>query len=340
MTPTELSAYLQKIINSSLPLSIMIWGAPGIGKSSIVASVAKDARLEFIDLRLSQLAPTDLRGLPVPIPPSKVTEQGISKWYPPEFLPREGKGILFLDEINMAPPAMQGVAQQLILDRKVGSYIVPQDWFVFAAGNRAEDKAAVFEMPSPLANRFLHLNIEANLECFKLYALERNFAEEIISFLSFRPTLLHKLNKNEPAWPSPRTWEIASKLFQTNLPINGSVGDGAAAEFYAYIEIYKQIPDLEAITKGKGGKINFPTEASGRWATIIGLTARSKKTADVLLVFKWLIVNADEEWIQLYATDVIRQFERRRQLANLSKVLVKDQSIQKYIKRYHQLLQK
>ena len=217
---------------------------------------------------------------------------------------------------------------------------MPKDWFVFAAGNRAEDKAAVFEMPSPLANRFLHLNIEANFECFKLYDLERNFAEEIISLLSFRPTLLHKLNKNEPAWPSPRTWEIASKLFQTNLPINGSVGDGAAAEFYAYIEIYKQIPDLEAITKGKGEKINFPTEASGRWATIIGLTARSKKTADVLLVFKWLIVNADEEWIQLYATDVIRQFERRRQLANLSKVLVKDQSIQKYIKRYHQLLQK
>ena len=73
----------------------------------------------FIDVRLSQLAPTDLRGLPV-------AEEGMSRWYPPEFLPREGEGILFLDEINMAPPAMQGVSQQLILDRRVGSYLCPR----------------------------------------------------------------------------------------------------------------------------------------------------------------------------------------------------------------------
>ena len=121
MNPVELIDFLEKLISKNLNISTMIWGPPGIGKSSIVAAAAEKAGIDFIDLRLRQLAPTDLRGLPVPVHPNKGEEYGISKWYPPEFLPREGKGILFLDELNMAPPVMQGVAQQLILDRKIGN---------------------------------------------------------------------------------------------------------------------------------------------------------------------------------------------------------------------------
>jgi MoxR-like ATPase len=161
MTPTELKNYLNQLVSKNLQISTMIWGPPGIGKSSIVAQTATEHGIDFVDVRLSQLAPTDLRGLPV-------AEDGISKWYPPEFLPRGGKGILFLDELNMAPPAMQGVAQQLILDRKVGSYTVPDGWYVWAAGNRKEDRAAVFDMPSPLANRFLHLQVESDFDSFKV----------------------------------------------------------------------------------------------------------------------------------------------------------------------------
>jgi MoxR-like ATPase len=163
MNPEDLKTYLDRLITNNLKISTMIWGAPGIGKSSIVSQLATVHDLEFIDVRLSQLAPTDLRGLPV-------AENGVSKWFPPEFLPHKGRGILFLDEINMAPPAMQGMAQQLILDRCIGSYRVPDDWFVWAAGNRREDRAGVFEMPAPLANRFLHLQVEANFESFKAYA--------------------------------------------------------------------------------------------------------------------------------------------------------------------------
>ena len=116
----------------------MIWGAPGIGKSQTVAEVAREAKIELIDLRLSQLAPTDLRGLPV-----ADHKERTARWYPPEFLPRGGQGILFLDELNMAPPAMQGIAQQLVLDRQVGSYTLPKGWHVWAAGNRLEDGASV-----------------------------------------------------------------------------------------------------------------------------------------------------------------------------------------------------
>ena len=104
--------FLNKIVKHKLQNSLMIWGAPGIGKSSIVQSIADKNNLTLIDLRISQLAPTDLRGIPVPSDDS-------ASWLPPDFLPTSGKGILFLDEINMAPPAVQGIAQRLILDRKV-----------------------------------------------------------------------------------------------------------------------------------------------------------------------------------------------------------------------------
>ena len=202
MTPYELRNYLRDISKENPPLSLMIWGAPGIGKSSIVSDVAIKSGRQLVDLRLSQLAPTDLRGLPV-------AQNGISRWFPPEFLPTKGRGILFLDEINMAPPTMQGMAQQLILDRQVGNYTLPKDWLVWSAGNRKEDRASVFDMPAPLSNRFLHLNIEVELDSFKLYALTNNVSDRIVSFLSFRPELLHKMGSNQPAWPSPRTWMMA-----------------------------------------------------------------------------------------------------------------------------------
>jgi MoxR-like ATPase len=338
LKPSQLITYLNQLVSSSLPISTMIWGPPGIGKSSIVAQVAQEAGLEFIDLRLSQLAPTDLRGLPVPVPPGEDEATGTSTWYPPEFLPRQGKGILFLDELNMAPPAMQGVAQQLILDRRVGSYVVPDGWFLWAAGNRKEDRASVFEMPAPLANRFLHLTVEADFDSFKSHALERDFSEQVIAFLGYRPTLLHKLDHKTPAWPSPRTWEMASRLYRANLPVDAAVGEGAASEFRAYLAVYDDLPDLDAIAAGKGDKIAFPKEASSRWATTTGLTVRSQKPPQVLAVFQWLIAKASEEWVQLYAADVVNQFQRRKQLANLAKVVMKDAAIQKYLAHYSQLI--
>lgn len=103
MTPVQLKNYLEQLVGNQIKTSTMIWGPPGIGKSSIVAQIAEEGKLRFIDLRLSQLAPTDLRGLPVAIPTSKTKPQtGTSAWYPPEFLPKDGAGILFLDELNMA----------------------------------------------------------------------------------------------------------------------------------------------------------------------------------------------------------------------------------------------
>lgn len=331
MTPAELKAYLDNLLKNNITLSTMIWGPPGIGKSSIVAQLAREHQFDFVDVRLSQLAPTDLRGLPV-------AEDGISKWYPPEFLPRDGKGILFLDELNMAPPAMQGVAQQLILDRKVGSYTVPEGWFVWAAGNRKEDRAAVFDMPSPLANRFLHLQVEPEFESFKAYALSTGIHEQIIAFLSFRTSLLHQLDPQQPAWASPRSWDMASKLHFAKLDIAPAVGMGAAAEFGAYIKLYEDLPDLSLIFMGKGNRILFPKEPSVRYATTIGLAIRANDATQAYNAFLWMSEVAATEWVQLFAVDLFRSMRSQGKIGVLALLVQKDVKLQKFMKDFQELM--
>ena len=331
MTPAELKAYLDRLVRNKLSVSTTIWGAPGIGKSSIVAQVARENNLDFIDVRLSQLAPTDLRGLPV-------AENGLSKWFPPEFLPRSGAGILFLDELNMAPPAMQGVAQQLILDRRVGSYVVPEDYFIWAACNRKEDRAAVFDMPAPLANRFLHLQVRADFESFKAYALGKGVREQILAFLSFRPSLLHKLDPQQPAWPSPRSWVMASQLREANLDIAPAVGTEAAAEFEAFVRLYENLPDLDRIFRGKGKNIDFPKEPSVRYAITIGLAMRAEEVEQGYNAFLWLSDGAAAEWVQLFATDLFRQMRAKGQIGRLAQLVKKDDRLQKFLKDFRELL--
>jgi MoxR-like ATPase len=331
MTPAALKTYLNDLVSKNLKISTMIWGPPGIGKSSIVAQIAQDHKIDFVDVRLSQLAPTDLRGLPV-------AENGISKWYPPEFLPRSGKGILFLDELNMAPPAMQGVAQQLILDRRVGSYVVPDGWYVWAAGNRKEDRAAVFDMPAPLANRFLHLQVQPDFESFKAYALSTEVHEQIIAFLSFRPTLLHKLDPQQPAWPSPRSWEMASYLHKADLEIAPAVGMETAAEFATFVKVYETLPDLERIFKGQGDGIPFPSEPSVRYATTIGLAIRASDVTQAYNAFTWISQAATAEWVQLFAVDLFRQMRSKGQLGILAKLVQKDEQLKGFMKDFQGLV--
>ncbi len=337
MTPRELRTYLDRLVAERLFLSVMLWGPPGVGKSSIVAQVAASQGLDFVDVRLSQLAPTDLRGLPVP----DHTER-VSRWFAPEFLPQtSGRGgILFLDELNMAPPTMQGIAQQLILDRKVGSYTVPDGWFIWAAGNRKEDRAAVFEMPAPLANRFLHLSVGPDMDSFKAWALERGITEEIIAFLAFRPSLLHKPDPQQPAWPSPRSWELAGKLMAARLDIAPAVGEGAAAELDAYKKVYRELPSLEAILSGKGSKIPYPDEPSVRYAVAIGLTARAKTPEQALHGFLWLTERAPAEWVQLFIGDLLRLWRAQGRMVELAQLFATEPRLKNLAVEYLQLMGK
>ena len=331
MTPNALFDYLSSLVSHDIKISVMLWGAPGVGKSSVVAQVANARNLEFVDVRLSQLAPTDLRGLPVP-------ENGVSRWFPPEFLPTSGQGVLFLDELNMAPPTMQGMAQQLILDRKVGSYVLPDGWFVWAAGNRKEDRASVFDMPAPLANRFLHLEVESDLESFKRYGLERNLSEQILAFLSFRPNLLHAMDSKHPAWASPRSWEMASKLLKAGLEIAPVVGAGAQAEFDAFCEVYAALPALQQILEGNYQAAEFPSEPSARYATVIGLISRVETGEHAFHAMRWLAAVAGHEWLNLFAVDCFPKLRTRGQFGAFTTLALSDSSIQGFLKEFRTLV--
>lgn len=325
MTPGDLADYLQHIVARELRLSLMLWGPPGIGKSSIVAQVAAAQGLSVIDLRLSQLAPTDLRGLPV-------ASGETARWLPPEFLPREGRGVLFLDELNMAPPTLQGIAQQLILDRRVGSYALPDGWFVWAAGNRAEDRAAVFEMPAPLANRFLHLDIEPDFESFRTWALRAGIHPDLLAFLHFRPGLLYSLTPDALAWPSPRTWEMAHHLHSAGLSMAPAVGAAAAAEVDAFLASCRDLPDLEEIFGGTS-RASFPEEPSRRYALVTALAAHAATSARAAQAFRWLAAAAASEWVQLFLCVVVEPLQTRGELGAFAAQAQEQPSLRSFLTR-------
>jgi len=263
-SPTELFNFLDRLVSSEILNAVMIWGPPGIGKSSVVAQVASKNQMQLVDIRISQLAPTDLRGLPVP-----EIEKGLATWYPPSFLPRDpnSKGILFLDEINMAPPVVQGIAQQLVLDRKIGDYELPKGWFIWAAGNRKSDGASVYEMKSPLANRFIHLSARPDMDSFVDYMASSDFTPEVLAFVMSNSDLLHKMPSGSGsalAWPSPRMWDEADKLHFRKLPIEPAVGRAAHNRFATFLQNVSPITDeiLDKIRTGDLEGIPYPSEDS------------------------------------------------------------------------------
>lgn len=255
-SPKTLRKQLEILLDTNVPL--FLHGSPGIGKSEIVKQAATDRNWSVRDIRLSQLDPVDLRGIPVP-------EGGRTVWMPPVFFPseEEEEGILFLDELNSAPVSVQAAVYQLILDRRLGEYELPPGWRIVCAGNRTTDRGVVFRLPSPLSNRMVHLILESNYDDFKEWALKNGVHPYILGFLGFRPDLLSTEapadRETNPAFSTPRSWNMLSKVIRNREEeldriahlIYGSVGYGAGVEFIAYTKIYKEIPSVEGILHGE-----------------------------------------------------------------------------------------
>ena len=206
MRPAHLIAVIEKEYSSATEghhTPVMLWGPPGVGKSQMVAQVAQHHDVNLIDIRLSQMEPSDLRGIPF-------RNELAVEWAVPSMLPnavRHGQqGILFLDEITSAPPSVSAAAYQLILDRKLGEYEVPDGWAIIAAGNRQGDRGVTYSMPAPLANRFSHYEVDINLDDWVAWAYANSIDERIIAFLRFRQDLLFDFDPahNPIAFPSPR----------------------------------------------------------------------------------------------------------------------------------------
>lgn len=251
----ELYENIDTLLDTDTPL--FIHGSPGIGKSYVVSEVAKKKGLELVDVRLSQMDPVDLRGIPS-------IKDGQTLWMPPIFFPKDtdSKGILFLDELNSAPPSVQAAIYQLVLDRKMGEYELPSGWRIICAGNRVSDKGVVFRLPAPLVNRMVHLHVEARFEEFKVFALQENFHHFIIGFLGFRPDLLSNElvieDDANPAFATPRSYAMLSDILKTNKSVEnlssiiyGTIGYSAGIEFVSYVKVYEELPDIVSIYRGE-----------------------------------------------------------------------------------------
>ena len=269
--------FLSTAVGKSTP--VMVWGPPGIGKSQIVAQVAKQHQVPVIDIRLSQMEPTDLRGIPF-------RDGDHVVWSIPAVLPnvqRHGaRGILFLDEITSAAPTVTAAAYQLILDRRLGEYRVPDSWAIFAAGNRHGDRGVTYAMPAPLANRFTHYELEANLDDWIAWAYQNDIDERVIAFLRFRPELLFEMKSSTTlaAFPSPRTWEYADRALKKfddapELLLDGlqaCVGAASGIEFKAFMDHIRELPDIEAIANGRS--IQVPGAIDLQYAVAASLVRR------------------------------------------------------------------
>lgn len=235
-----------------------LWGAPGVGKSDLMRSVAKLRDWPLIDFRATLRDPVDLRGLP-----SIDSDSGTAKWLPPSDLPdasRDGdEGLLFLDELNAAPMSVQAACFGLVLDRRVGEYQLPPGWRIVAAGNRQKDRAAANRMPSALANRFAHIDVEPDPRAWAAWAASENLHPAVIAFVRFRPELLHKMDGDElRTFPTPRAWQQVAKLVDQPDSIRfdliaALVGEAAAGEMEGFIQIWKSLPPLESIVRDPHG---------------------------------------------------------------------------------------
>ena len=263
MKASEIAQSLKTLIEIKQPG--FLWGPPGVGKSQVVAQTAKALDLELIDVLAVLLDPVDLRGIP------RITDQGDARWSTPAFLPKEGAGVLFLDELNAAPPLVQAACYQLILDRRIGEYELPPEWTVIAAGNREQDRAVVHRMPSALSNRFVHLEFDVDAQDWNTWAVAADLAPEVTAFIRFRPSLLHAFepDRDDRAFPSPRSWEFVSGLVKAHQDqlteihgpayrifrelVAGTVGSGAAAEFTGFLKIWNQLPTVADILAAPQG---------------------------------------------------------------------------------------
>ena len=332
---------------------VFLWAGPGIGKSDIVRQIAesivptaKEAAAGLlpgvaVDVRLGQMMPTDIMGIPYYNKDTKTME-----WARPGVLP-SGKlcsehkmVILFLDELNTAPATVQAAAYQLVLDRKTGSgFKLPDNVAIIAAGNRENDRGVTTRMPTPLANRFIHLKLRSNFDSWFDWAIKNDIHPDIVGYLSFAPQYLDQFDPANPdhAFATPRSWKFVDDIMQ--VPgvndeqlaelVAGTVGEAVGIQFMAHRKIASSLPNPADVLSGDvvTSKIQ---EISAQYSLTIScchlLKERQEsgdlssvelhKQADTL--FKFMMSNFEVEMNVMGATVLLRKYKLPLQPTKLS----------------------
>jgi hypothetical protein len=289
VSPNEAKRSIRKCIKIQRP--VFMWGPPGIGKSDIVKQIGDEFDREVIDVRLSLWEPTDIKGIPY-----YNSAANTMTWAPPAELPTDpdSTAILFLDELNSAAPATQAAAYQLILNRRVGTYVLPKGVSIVAAGNRETDKGVTYRMPAPLANRFLHIELRSDYEDWLQWATLNKVHEQVVGYIGFAKQDLYDFDPKSASrsFATPRSWSFVSELLQDDdLPestltdlVAGAVGEGLAVKFMAHRKVAKQMPDPTEILNGKVKVCNIK-EISAMYSLTVSMcyelqSAYEKKVKD------------------------------------------------------------
>jgi len=319
ISQSNMTEIMQLMMATGRPM--FTWGSPGIGKSDIHRTFAEKVGGVICDVRLAQYDAVDIRGLPD-------VDNDLTVWRAPSTLPLVGNEgwpddkpiILFLDEMLQAAPAVQSVAFQLVLERRVGEHHLRPNVSIFAASNRDTDRAGVQKMLLPLANRFAHFNLEPTLDGWKDWALEADVDPLIIAYLNFRPDMLNQFSQavkaGTKAFPTPRTWHMASDLIEgaagdvalRDTLIAATVGEAVGAEFSAFLRSAQKLPRWEDLM-AKPDTTPLPEEPDMRYALASMMCNKvDEKTAEhCVTVAKRL----PEEYQVLWMADTSR---RKREL--------------------------
>jgi hypothetical protein len=320
VTSVQARKSLLKAFSKKRPL--FLWGPPGIGKSELVAEIAQELGGYMIDLRLGQMEPTDIRGIPF-----YNKDSGKMDWAEPVDLPTKEFAsqypivILFLDEMNSAAPSVQAAAYQLILNRRCGKYFLPDNVVMVAAGNRESDKGVTYRMPTPLANRFIHQEMRVDFASYQEWAVNNNIHKDVVGYLSFAKQDLYDFDPKSAsrAFATPRSWTFVSELLEDedgdddtimNL-IAGTVGEGLAVKFMAHRKVAGRMPKPEDILSGKEKDLNVK-EVSAMYSLVISMCyelkgAIEKKVPDKQFhemadhFFKYMMQNFETELVVMGA---------------------------------------
>jgi len=307
---------------------IFLWGPPGIGKSDIIKQIGEDLEAHVIDIRLSLWEPTDIKGIPY-----FDANSNRMSWAPPIELPdqimaeKHKNIILFMDEMNSAAPAVQAAAYQLVLNRRVGTYQLPDNVFIVAAGNREADKGVTYRMPAPLANRFVHLEMAVEWDDWFSWATENRIHKDVVGFLTFSKKDLYDFDprSGSKAFATPRSWTFVSELLEdddedvnvlTDLT-SGAVGEGLAIKFMAHRKVASKLPNPTDILKGKVKKMDSK-EISAMYSLTVSLCYELKDACDknvkdwndqVNCFFQFMMDNFETELVVMGTKLALTQYQ-------------------------------
>ena len=288
-TVTSLQAKKSLLKAFQVKRPLFLWGPPGIGKSELVEGIANDLGGLMIDLRLGQMEPTDIRGIPF-----YNKDIGKMDWAPPVELPDEEMAkdypvvVLFLDELNSAAPSVQSAAYQLILNRRIGKYRLPDNVVMVAAGNRESDKGVTYRMPTPLANRFIHQEMKVDFASWQEWAVNNKIHKDVVGYLSFAKQDLYDFDakSSSRAFATPRSWTFVSELLAegddddtTMNLIAGTVGEGLAVKFMAHRKVAGRMPNPADILSGKVKDLNVK-EVSAMYSLVISMCYELKAAVE------------------------------------------------------------